>query len=124
MEEEKRFQSTFVTGDLSPISPEKKLQGEFFHIRQLSSSTTEDGGQLLDCRLGTDSETGLQQVEMIFSLNPFANGNQNGRDILSDSILNFNTSEQADSAVEFNTTNHHEFDVNFPVARSNIQTLN
>jgi hypothetical protein len=127
MEEERRFRSTFVTGDLSPVSPaaENKIpQGQFFHIRQLSSSTTEDGGQLLDCRLGTDEETGLQQVEMVFSLNPFGSDKLATRDLLSDSIPNTLASGLIASDVAYSTTNHAEHEVNVTDTSSNIHTSN
>ena len=75
MAKEDHYRSTFVMDDVTSSSPrgvDHSSPGEFFRIRQVSGGTPEEGGQMLDCRLGRDEQTGLQQVEMIFSLSPFA----------------------------------------------------
>jgi hypothetical protein len=82
---------------------EKKPPVSEYQIRQIDTGR---GGQILDCKVQTDSETGLPRVEMIFSINPLQL--DGGRQLLqTDSPDNIMTITSSDFACpsDLQTTN-------------------
>lgn len=61
---------------ISSISNEHESNSESVATREYSVQqiNIEPGGQVLDCKVGRDEQTGLPRVEMVFSLNPDITG--------------------------------------------------